>query len=457
MHSKRITYAALAAMVAATAAACGGGSGNGSASGSGDSKVTVTYQQFGASHVQQNFLTGVKAEFEKAHPGTTIDLQPIVASEDDYYTKLQLQMRSPRTSPDVVYEDTFLINSDIEAGYLLPLDDKMKGWSDWDQFIDTAKGAARALDGKTYGIPDGTDTRGVWFNKDLLRKAGLPANWQPRTWDDLLSAARAVKAAAPGVIPLNVYAGKGVGEAASMQGFEMLLYGTGDTLYDHESSKWVVGSKGFKDGLQFLKTVYSEGLGPTAQQALDPNWANTVSQELLPKGKVAISIDGSWVSQNWQKTGSNPWPQWQKTMGTAAMPTQNGQAPGKVSLSGGWTYAIPKNSDNPDAAWQFIQLVTNKANNLTWCVNNVQIPVRKDVAKDPKYTNANPTNAFFSGLVPITTYRPAYAVYPRVSNEIQVASEAVVTGQAGVDAAAAQYDEQVKSIAGDAVTNGSVS
>ncbi len=76
MHSKRITCAALAAMVAATAAACGGG---GSGSGSESSKVTVTYQQFGASHVQENFLKDVKAQFEKAHPGTTIDLQPIVA------------------------------------------------------------------------------------------------------------------------------------------------------------------------------------------------------------------------------------------------------------------------------------------------------------------------------------------------------------------------------------------
>jgi multiple sugar transport system substrate-binding protein len=455
MHSKQITSAALVALVAATAASCGGG---GSSSGSGkSSKVTVTYQQFGASHVQENFLKGVKAQFEKAHPGTTIDLQPIVASEDDYYTKLQLQMRSPRTSPDVVYEDTFLINSDIQAGYLQPLDDKIKNWSDWSQFIDTAKGAAKALDGKTYGIPDGTDTRGIWFNKTILTKAGLPANWQPKTWDDLLAAARAVKKAAPGVIPLNVYAGKGVGEAASMQGFEMLLYGTGDKLYDNADSKWVAGSQGFKDALQFLKTVYSEGLGPTPQQALDPNWGNTVSQQLIPKGKVAISIDGSWVSQNWQKTGSNPWPQWEQTMGTAAMPTKDGQAPGKVSLSGGWTYAIPKNSDNADTAWQFIQLVTNKQNNLTFDINNVQIPVRKDVADDPKYKNANPTNGFFSSLVPITTYRPAYAVYPRVSNEIQVASEAVVTGQADPNAAAAAYDAQLKSIAGDAVKTASAS
>ena len=80
------------------------------------------------------------------------------------------------------------------------------------QFTETAKGAGKALDGKTYGIPDGTDTRGLWFNKEIFAKAGLPADWQPKTWDDVLSAARTIKAAVPGVIPLNIYAGKAVGE-----------------------------------------------------------------------------------------------------------------------------------------------------------------------------------------------------------------------------------------------------
>jgi ABC-type glycerol-3-phosphate transport system substrate-binding protein len=46
-------------------------------------------------------------------------------------------------------------------------------------------------------------------------------------------------------------------------------------------------------------------------------------------------------------------------MGNAAMPTQNGQAPGKVSMSGGWTWAIPKNAGNPDKAWEFIKLTVS--------------------------------------------------------------------------------------------------
>lgn len=255
----------------------------------------------------------------------------------------------------------------------------------------------------------------------------------------------------PDVIPLNVYAGKGVGEASSMQGFEMLLYGTPDTLYDEAAQKWITGSKGFSDSLRFVDTVFKEGLGPSPQQALETTWTNKVGQELLPQGKIAIALDGSFTALNWLPTGATPWPQWNQVMGTAYMPTQTGQEPGRISMSGGWTWAIPKNSDNADGAWELTKLLSDREHQLTWAIDNVQIPVRSDVAKDPSYLSANPTNEFFAGLVPVTKYRPAYAVYPRISSEIQLATEKLITGSATVEQAAQGYDEQVKSIAGDAV------
>jgi multiple sugar transport system substrate-binding protein len=57
-------------------------------------------------------------------------------------------------------------------------------------------------------------------------------------------------------------------------------------------------------------------------------------------------------------------------------------------------------------------------------------------------------------LVPITQYRPAYSVYPQISQQIQAATEAVVTGTSPAKAAA-QYDQQVKGIAGKDVTTAS--
>lgn len=419
----------------------------GASAGAVTGEVKVTFQQFGASKIQANFLAGIVKKFTAANPQATVKLQPIVASENDYYTKLQLAMRSPRTAPDICYEDTFLINSDIAAGYLTPLDDHLTSWADWDQFKPTAKGAAQALDGKTYGVPDGTDVRAIWYNKQIFAKAGLPETWQPKNWADILTAAQTIKDKVPGVIPLNVYSGTGVGEAASMQGFEMLLYGTPKgTLFDKGSQKWVVGSANFTDALSFMQQVFSSGLGPTPQQALGPTWGNTVSQEMLPQGKLAINLDGSWLSGTWLKTGAAPWPQWNTVLGNAYMPTQNGEGSGKITMSGGWTWAIPKNSQNPNAAWELIKMLTSKEGELEYDINAVQIPVRTDVAEDPSYLKANPTNKFFSDLVADTIYRPAYAEYSKISLIIQQATEKVMTNSATPQVAAKFYDDGVTQI-----------
>ncbi|QIY73512.1 extracellular solute-binding protein [Streptomyces sp. RLB1-33] len=435
----------LATLLTATAlSACGSGSG------SDPDTVKVSFKQStdNSIRVMDTYLGEMKKEFEKANPGKKVELVPIKAPDSEYYTKLQQMLRSPKTAPDLVYEDTFLINSDITSGYLKPLDPYLDKWPDWNQFIDTAKSAAKAQDGKTYGVPDGTDTRGLWFDKGIFKKAGLPADWQPKTWDEVLAAARTIKAKVPGVTPLNVYTGKPAGEAATMQGFEMLLYGTGDgtsdPLYDTASKKWIAGSQAFKDALTFVHTVYKEKLGPDVSDALDPNFPTNVRGELMPKGKLGINLDGSWLPQDWLKGAGHEWPEWSQKLGLAYMPTQSGQAPGKVSMSGGWTWSIPAKASNPDLAFKFIETMQTRANAQKWYIANSGIAVRKDVASDPGYVKAQPGIKFFTDLVASTHYRPAYPAYPKVSTAVQEAMEGVTTGDSSVDKAASGYDEELK-------------
>jgi multiple sugar transport system substrate-binding protein len=444
----------LASALAATAlTACSGGSG------SDPDTLKVSFKQStdNSVKVMDTYLDGVKQQFEKANPGKKVEFVPIKAPDSEYYTKVQQMLRSPKTAPDLVYEDTFLINSDITSGYLKPLDDYLAQWPDWDRFIDTAKAAARGEDGKTYGVPDGTDTRGLWFSKDVFARAGLPADWQPRTWDDLLAAARAIKRKVPGVIPLNVYTGKPVGEGATMQGFQMLLYGTGtgdgaaDPLYDKASKKWITAGKGFEDALSFVETVYQEELGPDVSDALDPNIMTRVRGEWLPEGRLGIALDGSWLPQDWLPGSGHEWPEWSKELGLAAMPTQHGQAPGRVSMSGGWTWSIPAKAGNPDLAFEFIKTMQTKANAQKWYVANSGIAVREDVADDPAYVDAQPGIEFFTDLVADTHYRPAYPAYPKVSTAIQEAMEGVTTGDRSVEEAMRDYDSALREATDDQV------
>ncbi|MGW1215598.1 extracellular solute-binding protein [Streptomyces sp. NPDC002499] len=441
----QLTVLLTLAVAATGLTACGSGSG------SDPDTVKISFKQStdNSIHVMDDFLGDIKKQFEKENPGKKVELVPIKAPDSEYYTKLQQMLRSPKTAPDLVYEDTFLINSDITSGYLKPLDSYLAKWPDWNQFIDTAKAAAQGEDGKTYGVPDGTDTRGLWYDKAIFKKAGLPATWQPKTWDDVLAAARTIKEKVPGVTPLNVYTGKPAGEASTMQTFEMLLYGTNDgktdPLYDKATKKWVAGSQGFKDSLQFVETVFKEKLGPDVSDALDPNFGTQVRGELLPKGKLGIDLDGSWLPQDWLPGSGHEWPEWSEKLGLAAMPTQHGQAPGKVSMSGGWTWSVPAKAGNPDLAFDFIKTMQTKANAQKWYIANSGIAVRKDVAGDPSYATAQPGIKFFTDLVASTHYRPAYPAYPKVSTAVQEAMEAVTTGDSSVEKAASSYDDDLKS------------
>ena len=88
-------------------------------------------------------------------------------------------------------------------------------------------------------------------------------------------------------------------------------------------------------------------------------------------------------------------------------PPSTGQAPGKVSMSGGWTWAIPAKAANPDLAFDFVKTMQTEENAARWDVADAQIAVRKDVAADPAYLNSMPGITFFTGLVQFTHYRPA--------------------------------------------------
>ena len=440
-------YLGIAAAVATTALLLSGCSGGGGESDG--TTIKVAYSKFGNFTQMDDHMKAVKEQYEAANEGMTVELVPIEALEADYFTKLALMNQSAATAPDVMYEDTFKVKSDAEAGYILPLDEYIDEWDDWEQFPDNAREAGAGDDGKIYGVPMGTDTRAIWYNKQLLADAGLTVPWEPKSWQDILDAAEAVKQKNPETIPFNIYSGKGQSEGASMQGFQMLLSGTEDTLYNSDEKKWVTGSQGFIDSLQFITDVYQGDLGPTPQQALDKNVGTTINSEWIPQNKLAMSLDGSWVSGTWLETGTTPWPEWNDVMGVAAMPTQEGQEPGRTSMSGGWTLAMGAKTKNADAAWDFIETALDKDNSLDYDVAASQIAVRTDVGTDPAYIESNPTFEFFSELVKDTHFRPATSDYSKISNEITVAMEAVMTGQQTPEEAAKAYDTAITGIVGD--------
>ncbi len=413
------------------------------------SRIRIAYQQFGSGEVMVDFLTTVSQQFSDSHPDVHVELVPIVAAEHDYFTKNELMMSSERTCPDLVYEDTFILKADVEAGYLAPMDDYIASWDTWGEFFDPAKDAVTGQDGRIYAVPTHTDTRALWYQSDVFEDAGIDLPWEPENWEDLLEAFREIQSASPDVIPFNIYSGKPQGEKASMQGFQMLLFGTDSVLYDEDTQKWITGSQGFLDSLAFVADVFAEGLTPTMGFALDPNLSETIYSDWLPSGRLGVNLDGSWISRTWDEGGPGEWAQWSEVMQLTTMPTQDGQDPGFVTLSGGWSWAIPELASEPDLAWAFLQEMMTTRNMTDLALADNQVTIREDIASEPEYQGYSPTIEFFTDLVPDATYRPAYAPYPQVSSAIQAAMETVMTGQGDPEEAAQVYDQTLTRIVGE--------
>lgn len=411
-------------------------------------KITVTYRETGTGEKNALYIW-LKNAYDTwdLKDQVELDIAPITASEGDYFAKIALQLQSADTAPDLLTEDLFQMTTDVAAGYLSNMNDMVANYEDWNNgnYYENMKEGVTVNDG-VYGVPYNTDTRGLWYNKDILQQAGITVPWQPKTWDDVLAACKAIKEKVPDVVPFWCNSGVATGEATSMQTYEMLLYGTGERLLT-DDGKWIVGSQGILDSLNFINTIYSEGYGPSLSLVLNGQAGNTAANEYMPNGKLAICLDGSWMQGNYGTQGSKPWAEYADKLGFAAMPTQKGQDPATITMSGGWAWSIPELSDNKDMTMKFIEHLMNPDNYLTAIINMGALSTRTDIAKMTEYSSL-PFMQTATDFLAGACFRPKNEMYSSVSTSIQTMVESVVSGTSPEDAMAT-YESDVTRTVGE--------
>ena len=262
--------------------------------------VTVAYNATGDFPEPAATLEAAKASFEAANPGVTVELQQEIASDDDYHTKMQLRLQSGGDVPDVMYYSPNWLDADAAAGYLAPLDEGLAAWPDWEaQFPEAVRAGAASADGHTYGMPMSANDIGIWYNRDVFAVAGLPEDWQPKSWADMREAAETIKANVPDVIPMHLYAGKASGVTdAILKTFQPLLYGTGDVLYDFDTSKWQPAGQGFLDVMSFISAAYADDLTADEADVLSPNVWSFIGP-WMQDSHLGFVLDGNWMSFAW--------------------------------------------------------------------------------------------------------------------------------------------------------------
>jgi multiple sugar transport system substrate-binding protein len=276
----------------------------------------------------------------------------------------------------------------------------------------------------------------------------LGENWLPTNWEEILDGAEAIRDNTEAV-PFGFNVARSAGEAVTMQTFLMLLEGTDDALFDHESGKWIAESQGFLDSLRFIDDVFNNlSLAPSMSLAMGTNYASVMFQDLLPNGNAGIALDGFWNVAHFVEGGAAELENPESTLAFLPFPTQFGQGAGSVTMSGGLGWAIPANSRHHDLAWRVVQELGSEVHQATRATLDGNLTVREDSAQDARYT-AVPFMAVATSFLENAHFRPAREEYPQISVEIQAAVEAVATGSRTPEQAMEEFTNSVIRIAGE--------
>jgi raffinose/stachyose/melibiose transport system substrate-binding protein len=158
--------------------------------------TTVKWLHIEVNPAQVKIWDEVARAYEAAHPGVKIEMQFL--ENEAYKAKLPTILQS-KDRPHIIYSWAGgVLKTQIEAGVLEEITDQVKGYSDT---ITPAALAAFTQNSRVYGLPIALSQVGFLYNKELMAKANVDAT-AIKTWDDLLAAVKALKAA--GVTPIVV-------------------------------------------------------------------------------------------------------------------------------------------------------------------------------------------------------------------------------------------------------------
>lgn len=394
----------------------------------------------------EDWFEEIKEDFEDKNDGVTVELIPLY---DDPTTKQDMMMQSAETAPDVAIEDTYVINSDVNAGYLSSMQEMVDNWDDWDNIEETVKEGVTSEDGEVYGVPFSTDVQGLWYNRKLFKEANLSEDFSPNNWDEVLDAARSIKENTSDVIPLFIYSTKSNEEATSMRTFQVLYSGTDSNLYDLDEGKWVIDDNALVDTFSFIETVYKEDLGPSLSFVSNSQIGTILAEETMRKDEVAMVIDGNWVAGNW-RSGEEEYDNAMDIWSFIPFPTQDGQDPKFTSMSGGWAFSIPEHAHNKELAEKFIQMAVDEEHQLAYVLRTGDMTVRTDVAESDEYLDQPISNYEEANeILEYTNFRPTVDDYPTVSTMIQEVVEGVASGDYTPEEAAAAYEKGLIDIVGE--------
>ncbi len=210
---------------------------------SGKTELNVIISQYG--NYTQDWWPVFEKNFEAANPD--IDLNIEIVSWNDLYTVVGTRI-STNQQPDILNIDTF---ADYVADDLLVPAEKYTS-SAVKNKIFPGFWTANEMDGTVWALPILASARALFYNKDILKAAGVAE--APKTWDDILSACAKIKKYDSKIVPWSLDISTDEGQAA----FSYYSWNNGGGFTD-ANGNWAINSSENIEAVEFMKKIIDNG------------------------------------------------------------------------------------------------------------------------------------------------------------------------------------------------------
>ena len=426
MRTRKITTSLVALALGMTAAACGGDSGDsGATESTGPIKVWLSNNP-----EEVAWGKAMVKEWNAEHPDQKVTAQEIPAGKTS--EEVIGAAITAGNAPCLVFNTSpAAVPQFQKQGGLVPLDD-FEGGSDYvEQRSGDVAEQYTSEDGRYYQIPWKSNPVMIFYNKDLLKKAGVdPENPPLATHDEFLETSR--KIVDSGAADAAIWPAPSSEFFQSWFDFYPLyaaetggkqLVEDGEATFDSEEGRTVA---------DFWAQMYADGL---AQKEV-------YNGDSFADEKAAMAIVGPWAiavygeKVNW---------------GAAPVPTSSGTSPEETyTFSDAKNIALYSACENRGTAWEVLKFATSEEQDGELLEQTGQMPLRENLAETyPDYFEKNPEYAEFADQASRTVE------VPNVPNSIEIwqtfrdaYSSSVIFGEKPVDEALSEAADKATQLAG---------
>jgi multiple sugar transport system substrate-binding protein len=387
--------AALASMLVLPLAltACGG---SGSGPDSGDATTLRVLDYYSNEPARTIWQKAIESCASQA--GATVSREAVPGA-----TLIQkvLQQASSKTLPDLLMLDNPDLQQIAQTGALTPLD----------TFGLTADGFAQGVvdastyQGKLYGLQPVTNTIGLFYNKDILSKAGVTP---PTTWEELKAAA--------GKLTVGSQYGLAFSAPANFEGTWQFL----PFMWSNGGDEKNIATAQTTEALQLWVDLMNAG--SVSKSAL--TWTQADVNDQFRAGKAAMMVNGPWQFPVLDADTSLHYAVVKIPAPAAGRPI--------VAPLGGETWTVPQTGDKDKQATaaKVVACLNSDQSQVDLAEQNQTIPTR--TALLASFSSSNPNIKGFAEQIPTARSRTGQlgADWPKAATKIYTAFQSALTGQA---------------------------